>query len=506
MLMRRVSTEAELPPANSSTDSGVLPPGGSHRRLAFGTMLMGASNIVKVAVQLVTLPLLARLLGPTEYGLYGLAMPAVFLMLMIADSGLGQSLARESEANIKVWSSAFWFLLASGAVLAIGVSGSSFVFADIAHQPRLPPIMMSLSICLIFLTLAVPGNARLTRQGRLGVNSIGEALGNVVGAGVAIVMAIKGAGTWSLVVQTLLTYAIRTGFIMVAAPFLPRMHFAIADLKSHLAMGGSILGTRLTDTGGRTIETTLIARLISTNFVGAYSFANQAPRFICESVSNPLWALLYTQAIRADDDASALKSYAVVVRIFGVLVFPVVVLIAAQGHNVIHYLLGDRWLSAVFIMQILLVTYALNLAGTLGGALLYAKGRTDIQFRIMVESVCLRILFVAAVPWIGIAGMAAGFGIANIFVFLRGMFAVTGYFKIAPMPYFKAMAGPAAASVMAGAVCWFAALRLPAGAGWMVADIAGSFMIFCIIFVLIERGQVQQDFFALRNLLKNKRA
>jgi O-antigen/teichoic acid export membrane protein len=476
------------------------------RRLAFGTMLMGASNIIKVVVQLVTLPLVARLLGPAEYGLYGLAMPAVFLMLMIADSGLGASLAREPLGNTKVWSSAFWFLLGSGVVLMIGLSGASFILADVTGQPRLPPIMMSLSLCLVLLTLAVPGNAILTRQGRLGVNSVGEALGNVLGAGCAIVLAWRGAGTWSLVAQTLVTYGIRTGFIRVAAPFVPKLHFALRDLKSHLAVGGSILGTRLADTGGRTVETALIARLMGAKFLGAYSFANQAPRFICESVSNALWALLYAHAIRAEDDASALKLYGVVLRVFGLLVFPVVFLIAAQAHQLVESLLGRHWLSAVIILQILLITFALNAAGGLGSALLYAKGRSDIQMRIMIESVCLRVAFVALLPWIGVTGMAVGFGIANVYVMLRNIFAVSHFFAVKAMSHLQDIGAPLLASAVAGACCWGLAPHMPAHLIWAIAEMAGGFGLYVVLLLVFDFRKVADDVKSFRALLRREDA
>src|SRR4051812_26983123 len=44
------------------------------RRLAFSAATMGVCNVGKIALQLVLTPLLARLLGPAEFGLYGLAM------------------------------------------------------------------------------------------------------------------------------------------------------------------------------------------------------------------------------------------------------------------------------------------------------------------------------------------------------------------------------------------------------------------------------------------------
>src|SRR5580704_16080297 len=141
----------------------------SRRRLAQGTVVIGVANVLKMGLQLLTLPLLARFLGPSEYGLFGLAMPAVSFMIMLSDGGLGTSLAREPETNQDVWSTAFWFLIGSGIVLSAIVILLSFVLAALVHEPRLPAIMSALSICLILIAIAVPSGARLTRQGRLGI-------------------------------------------------------------------------------------------------------------------------------------------------------------------------------------------------------------------------------------------------------------------------------------------------------------------------------------------------
>ncbi len=476
-----------------------------HRQLAFSSLIMGGSNIVKAAVQLVSLPLIARLLGPAEYGLYGLAMPAILLMLTIADSGLGASLARESEKNIKIWSSAFWFVNISGVILAFGLSGASFVMAGISHQPRLPPIMMSLSLCLIFLTLSVTSNARLTRQGRMGVNSIGEALGTIIGAAVAIFLALRGAGTWSLVAQTLLTFGIRAVFVMVSAPFIPQLHFALKDLHAHLKVGGSILGTKLVATAGKATESTMIVRLINTKFLGVYSFANQAPMYICETISNALWAVLYSQGVLTDDDAAIQRTYAVVVRVFSLSVFPLVVLVAAQAHQLILSLLGPHWLLAVPIMQILLITYPVTVSGGFGSALLYARGLSYIQLRIFVESAIMRIIFVALVPWTGVLGMAIGFGAVNIFFGVRSIFSVQKYLGYSALPQFKIMAGPAAASAAAGLLSWYIGYHVPASIWWTIPNIVACFAVYCAVLGLIEYQAVIDDIVSLKKLMgRNK--
>src|SRR5947209_13323748 len=96
------------------------------------------------------LPLLAKLIGPHEYGLFGLALPVVMLVMSLADGGLGASLAREKSQNKIVWSSAWWILLLIASVLVPGVIGISYIQSSIVHEPRLPHVIMVLSICLLF--------------------------------------------------------------------------------------------------------------------------------------------------------------------------------------------------------------------------------------------------------------------------------------------------------------------------------------------------------------------
>lgn len=88
--------------------------------MAFGAIASGVVSIVKAVLQLLLLPVMARLLGPNEFGLYALALPTISLVTLLADGGLGSSLVREQESSTLVWSSAFWALQVMGITLAAG--------------------------------------------------------------------------------------------------------------------------------------------------------------------------------------------------------------------------------------------------------------------------------------------------------------------------------------------------------------------------------------------------
>ena len=138
------------------------------RKVALGASASAAVNVIKAVIQILMVPLMGRLLGPAEFGLYALALPAVGLLSTIVDGGFGVSLAREPESG-PVWSTAFWVTLASGVAMAIVMTGWGFVLGQLIHEPRVVELMALLSVSLVMMSLSVCPDARLVRRGRLDI-------------------------------------------------------------------------------------------------------------------------------------------------------------------------------------------------------------------------------------------------------------------------------------------------------------------------------------------------
>jgi len=131
--------------------------------------------------------LLARLLGPAQYGLFSIVIAAMGVVLPLADLGLGQSLVRFVSAN-KTDQNYFPFVnlalktkLASGAIiLIIFLFLSSFMARFIFHQPAVAGLLPWVGLAvlgqiLFFLTLAVfQGTQRFALWGgfQVGTNFI----------------------------------------------------------------------------------------------------------------------------------------------------------------------------------------------------------------------------------------------------------------------------------------------------------------------------------------------
>lgn len=473
----------------------------SDRRLALGAAVMGGANIAKIGIQFATLPIMARLLGPHSYGLYTLALPTITFMLMVADGGLGNSLARENLETHAVWASAFWAVHGLALLLVVGVIGWSFLLAYITNQPQLPALMATLSIALIFLASSVLPMARMLRKGRLHVGALADLVATVLGAGLGIVLAYRGAGAWALVGQYVVTFAIRACIMNLMAFEMPAFVFDLRQLRPHLLLGGSIVGSKLADYAGRITENALVSSKFGANTLGVYGFANQIPRFLCESASNPLWAVLYVQAVQKPEEA-VIRTYYQFSRLLGIVLFPVTLLSAVASSQIIGLFLGVAWHTAALPLSILLATATFPTIGGLSSALVYARGRGGLQLWISGSLIVARVLVVLAAGSLGLDGIAAAIGAVNV---AYGFVAIVVPARVAgtsPRILLRGMLAPFGCAVVAGAACEMLLHVCGSQTHTLILAEFVSLLVYLGLLVMLERPRLTEDIAMLRALLK----
>ena len=473
-----------------------LLPKPSGRRLALGAGALGAVSIVKMFLQIISLPIMARLLGPSEFGLYAIAIPVVAFVGMLADGGLGVSLVKEPDSST-IWSTAFWALLGIGIVMAATLTCTGFALGIVLHQPRLPEIMAALSATIVLMTMTVPPVARLDREGRFAVGAGADMLGNVIGTCLGVLLAFNGAGAWSLVGQYVAIYLFRALVVNWAAFKMPTLEFRPHLLGSHFATGGLVIGVRISDFAGRMLENLTMGSTLGTASVGLYSFSNQIPRFVCESFSSPLWLSLYIRALRTER-AEIIALHRRFSRLIGMILFPVTALFVVAAPGLIPLFLGQKWESAIPLMQILLPSYALNVLGSQNGALLLAYNRYNLQLYCTIGLSVGRVVAVCLGPWIGLIGIAYGIACANTIYALVMIFGSASITGCHPPQILLALLRPFLASLVAGALGEVLIRHCGNDIGYLILCVTVAAIVYGMAITLIDREQLVLD---LRDLL-----
>jgi PST family polysaccharide transporter len=472
----------------------------SHRRLAFGAIASGAVNGIKLILQLLLFPVMARLLGPDEFGLYALALPTVALIALLADGGLGATLAREDESSELVWSSAFWALAFLGIALGLCSTIFGLFLGHLAKQPRLPGIIGLLSLGLLFMTISVVPSARLARRKHLGASAAADLTANVVGAAVAVTMAWRGAGAWSLAVQYLVIYAIRAVLLNLAAFHPPKAIFSFRALRDHFVSGGTMIAIRISEYAGRLIENFLVNRMFGTTSLGSYTFGNQVSKVSTEAASNVIWAALYVQALTGERGQIVIL-HRRLCRMLGIALFPFSFLAAAAAPEIVNLLLGPKWIGLTFFLQVFLPTYSFSVISSQTAPILMAYGRLDIFFWCVFGLSLGRVLAVGLGWWLGLDAAVCGIVFVTMIFcvsMLRFPAAATGCHAL---PMLRGLVCPAISAVVASGCYTMIVNVFGADITWMCVGLAGGLFAYGLSMVLIDRRQLGEDWAVARRII-----
>lgn len=458
----------------------------SSRTMAANVVVGWMSNAVRVLLQLSMIPLMARLLGPEEMGLYTLTLPIMGFVMLLADGGLGNSLAREKLDNHRIWSTAFWALQAGGVFLAVAVSLSSLVVGYLAGQPRFPMVMSALSLTFLMVASAVIPVARLTQKGRLIVGPVADMIGNVIGAGLGVYCAFHGFGVWAMVIQYISAYGFRTLSFNIAEFYRPRFEFDVPGLKAHLMIGGAITGGKLFEVGARVLESIQISRTLGAGLLGAYGFANQVSRSLCEAASNSIWANLYYVSLHRD--AETVRSTLVrLMRLLGMVLFPCCAMLAASSITLLPQLLGSKWADAEAPLAIMMATTPFSVIGAMTGAVVYGKGLVKVPFWVTVWASTARLTVVLFSPWIDINGICLGLGLISLGQGLTMVFATRHIIGHDPVALLRHLMWPFLLAVVCGVIFYAVLASSPNFLEIAAAAVACGGLYFAGLFVMDGR-------------------
>lgn len=158
-------------------------------------------QIFRLALQLGSVPILARLLGPESFGLVAMVAVAVALGDLVRDFGLSTAALQSSRLTNQQASNLFWLNGALGAALAIAVAASAPLLVLIYDEPRLNAIAPVMALTLLFNGLQVQIIVHLARARRFFATGAIETAAQIGAIAIAIGGALAGWEQWALVAQ-----------------------------------------------------------------------------------------------------------------------------------------------------------------------------------------------------------------------------------------------------------------------------------------------------------------
>src|SRR5438094_838343 len=226
-------------------------------------------------LRLGSLMILARLLGPKDFGLVGMVTAFTGVLTLFRDFGLSSAAIQRTNVTDEQISTLFWINIVFGALLGLLSVAVAPAIAAFYHEPRLFGVTSVLAIGFLFNAAGVQHGALLQRQMRFTSLAVINTVSLILGTGIAIGGAKAGYGYWALVALKLsLLLTVTIGFWLTTA-WVPGMPHRRAGIRSMVRFGGSLTLIGLVVYVASNFEKVLLGRFWGVDALGIYGRAYQ---------------------------------------------------------------------------------------------------------------------------------------------------------------------------------------------------------------------------------------
>jgi O-antigen/teichoic acid export membrane protein len=373
------------------------------------------TEIVSRTASPITFVILARLLTPNDFGLVAIATIAINFAQMFWDAGLSKALIQTKENSINAANIVFWTNLVLGIIIYIILFITAPLIAVFFNSPTSGPVLRILGIQIVIASLTSVQQVLFVRD--LDFRSLFwvKLITNFIPAFFSIPLAIFGYGVWALVGGALAGQILNLIVLWHKSRWRPKFSFDTDLALKLFGFGIWAVGESLAAWFIMWGDNLLVGKFLGVHDLGVYGTGWTLVTVIFGLVLNPFLPVLYPTFSKFQDNLPALTAiFQKVNRVIIAIALPTGVGLLLVGPEMAEVLFGAKWHGLGFVLSVIGLMFGLAWLVGINAELYRAKGRPDINTKLML----LAILYYFPVYYI-----ASQYGLA-IFTITRLMVAV----------------------------------------------------------------------------------
>jgi O-antigen/teichoic acid export membrane protein len=402
---------------------------------------------------------LARVLSPADFGVVSLTRVALGLAGSLGGLGIGEAVVQRAaltERHIRVaFTFSTLFGLAGAAVLAAGAPVAAYLLGD----PRVASVLRVMAIGFAVQGIAAVAAALIRRRLEFRGQVFIDIGSYIAGYGiVGLVLALLGYGMWSLawgsVVQTTIAAVAQLSLARPAVrPLLARrelgelLHFGVGSAAvagvNYLALNG---------------DNFVVGRWAGVTSLGLYTRAYTLMNLPYTYASSVVSAVLFPAFAQVQSDAARLRrAYLTLTQLTATIAAPAMGTLAIAAPHLVRTLYGPQWTGVAVPLQVLCIAGYFRALYHLGGIVAQSAGRVYSELWRQVIYAALVVTGAFAGLRYGLPGVAAGVGLAILYMFVATNHLTLGVTRSSWREYLGAQRGALITGLVTTAVA--AAIR-----------------------------------------------
>lgn len=349
-----------------------------------GMVWTTTSTVVRSLVSLLQISILTRHLDVGAFGTIAIATVFIGFTQIFLDLGISAGIMHKQDATKDQLSSLFWLNILTGTILTLILIALAPLVSMGYEDETLTPIIMLLSLSVFLASLGSQHRTIQQKEMRFKYMAIIEISASIITMAIAVILALKGFGVYSLVYSSITGVAVSNLLYLSLGLRKDKniyWHFNLHDTYPFLKIGAFSIGSRILDYFSREIDIIFIGASFGKDVLGLYTLCKKVVRMLF-GVINPIITRILTPLFsKMQTDKSRIKGvYYNLTETLVITNLPIYLLVSIFSKTILNLLYGEQYIEGAFILSIFAAYYGILSISNPIGSLQIALGRTDIGF------------------------------------------------------------------------------------------------------------------------------
>jgi O-antigen/teichoic acid export membrane protein len=391
------------------------------RRSARGGLAVASSSWVRFSLLTAASIALARLLGPSEYGIGAILVIFGGAAELLRESGPATYVVQTKTLNPIVASSLFWWNVLVGFLIVAATLAAGSLIGELFNLPQLVRYLPLIG--LMFLAIAVVSipAAVMARNMEFKQLAFIDLTSTLMGVLIGVFAAVVQGTALALVLQGTSIAVFQCVGTLVACPWKPGKPRLRAATKEALYPSSLYALTQGANYVSRNIDNVIVGVSLGAHATGLYNQAYQFLTMPLQQIGGPLQRVAVPALSRVFHDSERYRRYVRrLLLMITVALWPAYALLAVQAKDLVALLFGPAWAGSASIFMWLAWAGIAQAVGYVNYWLFVSSGQAKRQTVWTLLSRPLVIIsFFAGLPW-GASGVAAAYALVSLALVLPG--------------------------------------------------------------------------------------
>ncbi len=399
-------------------------------RVVKGAAWVFAGKLAGRGMSLVKLVVLARLLSPEDFGLFGIVMLAIAALQTFTQTGFNTALIQRKDNTEDYLDTAWTVQIIRGLVLAGLLYASAPLVGWFFEEPRAVPLLRVMCAAVAVSGFVNIGTIYFRKELQFHKQVLWDTASSFVGLVVGVVLAYQLRSVWALVWAGLAAAPVRVILSYAIHPYRPRPGLDYAQAGQLFAFGKWVLGTSVVVFLATHGDDAFLGKIAGAVALGLYQIAYRISNAPATEVTHLANAVMMPAYAKLQSDRRRLgRAFLDVFEVVVTLALPLTAFIIFAAPQIVLGLLGPKWADAILPAQILALAGFIRAVAATGGPLFVGSGRPHMDFWMNLGRVSIIALAIypLTVFW-GVAGTSAAIvlGLAGTLPVWASVVRITG--------------------------------------------------------------------------------